>query len=80
LSKTPYRFESILNVAVEDQAGVLVQLAIQDKLYLAFYDDMLVDYFTKIIPHDEQHWQQPDELLTESSCRLGSTTGRPAGL
>jgi len=39
----PYRFESFLNVAAEDQARILAQLAGQDQLYLAFYDDKL-DY------------------------------------
>jgi hypothetical protein len=59
----PYRFESFLNVAQEDQARVLVQLANQDRLYLAFYGDDLNHRFTKILEHDEQQWQQLDELV-----------------
>ena len=50
----PYRFESFLNVAQEDQARVLAELANQDRLYLAFYGDDLTHYFTHIVDHDEQ--------------------------
>ncbi|MGB3715871.1 MAG: hypothetical protein WA996_15700 [Candidatus Promineifilaceae bacterium] len=57
-----YRFESFLNVAEEDQARVLARLANQDQLYLAFYDDKLDYCYTRILPHDEQQWQQLDEL------------------
>jgi hypothetical protein len=62
----PYKFESFLNVAQEDQARVLSQLANQDQLYLAFYGDGLNHRFTKIIEHDEQQWQYLDELVREA--------------
>ena len=62
----PYKFESFLNVAQEDQARVLSQLANQDRLYLAFYGDGLNYRFTKIIEHDEQQWQYLDELVSEA--------------
>jgi hypothetical protein len=62
----PYRFESFLNVAAEDQARILAQLANQDLLYLAFYDDQLDYRFTKIIHHNEQQWQQLDEIAEQA--------------
>jgi len=62
----PYKFESFLNVAQEDQARVLSQLANQDQLYLAFYGDGLNYRFTKIIEHDKQQWQYLDELVREA--------------
>jgi hypothetical protein len=62
----PYRFESFLNVAEEDQARVLAQLAGQDELYLAFYGDDLSHRFTKVINHDRQQWQYLDELVAEA--------------
>lgn len=62
----PYKFESFLNVAQEDQAGVLAQLANQDRLYLAFYGDDFDRRFTKIIQHDGQQWQYLDELVSEA--------------
>ena len=62
----PYRFESFLNVAQEDQARVLVQLANQDKLYLAFHGDDFSHRFTKVIEHDNQQWQYLDELMSEA--------------
>lgn len=62
----PYRFESFLNVAQEDQARVLVQLANQDQLYLAFYDDDMNHRFTKAVEHDGQQWQYLDELMNEA--------------
>jgi hypothetical protein len=62
----PYRFESFLNVAENDQARVLAQLAGQDRLYLAFYGDDLSHRFTKIINHDGQQWQYLDELVAEA--------------
>ena len=37
--ENPYRFESFLNVAVEDQLQVLIQPANQERLFLAFYGD-----------------------------------------
>jgi hypothetical protein len=63
---SPYRFESFLNVAEEDQAKVLAQLAGQGQLYLAFYGDDLTHRFTKIINHDRQQWQYLDELVAEA--------------
>jgi hypothetical protein len=62
----PYRFESFLNVAEQDQAQKLAQLADQDQLYLAFYGDGLNYRYTKVIPHDEQQWQQLDELVEQA--------------
>jgi hypothetical protein len=62
----PYRFESFLNVADEDQARVLAQLAGQEQLYLAFYGDDLSHRFTKIVNHDRQQWQYLDELVAEA--------------
>jgi hypothetical protein len=62
----PYRFESFLNVAEENQARILAQLAGQDRLYLAFYDDDLSHRFTKIVDHDRQQWQYLDELVDEA--------------
>lgn len=63
----PFRFESFLNVAQEDQARVLAQLASQDRLYLAFYGDDLNHRFTKIVDHDGQQWQYLDELVAEAT-------------
>ena len=62
----PYRFESFLNVAMEDQARVLAQLANQDQLYLAFHGDDYEHSFTKIVAHDRQQWQYLDELVAEA--------------
>ena len=61
----PYRFESFLNLADEDQANTLAALANQDELYLAFYGDDLDYRYTKVISHDEEQWQQLDELVIE---------------
>lgn len=55
--------ESFLNVAQEDQTRILDELANQDQLYLAFYGDDLSHRFTKTAEHDEQQWQQLDELV-----------------
>ena len=63
----PYRFESFLNIASDDQASVLAQLANQDRLYLAFYGDDMIHRFTKIIKHDRQQWQYLDELVAEAT-------------
>jgi hypothetical protein len=63
----PYKFESFLNIAAEDQASVLDILASQDKLYLAFYGDGLDYRFTKIVEHDDQQWQQLDELVARAN-------------
>ena len=62
----PYKFESFLNVAEEDQARVLAQLANQDWLYLAFHGDDLNHHFTKIVKHDRHQWQYLDELVMEA--------------
>jgi hypothetical protein len=62
----PYRFESFLNAAADDQARVLAQLVNQNQLFLAFYDERLDYRFTKILPHDEQQWQQLDELWEQA--------------
>lgn len=59
----PYRFESFLNVADEDQARVLSTLASQESLHFAFYGNELNYEFTRTVPHDEQQWQQLDELV-----------------
>jgi hypothetical protein len=63
----PFKFESFLNVAEEDQARVLSQLANQDRLYLAFYGDDLTHRFTKIVQHDRQQWQYLDELVDQAT-------------
>jgi hypothetical protein len=62
----PYKFESFLNVAQEDQLLVLTRLANQDRLYLAFYGDDFQHRFTKIVGHDEQQWQYLDDLVAEA--------------
>jgi hypothetical protein len=62
----PFKFESFLNVAEEDQAEVLAQLANQEMLHLAFYGDDLTYRFTKSISHDEGQWQQLDELVARA--------------
>ena len=61
--ENPNRFESFLNVAADDQAQVLAELANQKELHLAFYGDDLGYRYTKTIPHSEQQWQQLDELV-----------------
>jgi len=63
----PFRFESFLNVAEEDQARVLDQLANQDQLFMAFYGDDLGYRYAKVLPHSEQQWQQLDELMTKAT-------------
>ena len=62
----PYRFESFLNVADDEQARVLAQLAGQDRLYLAFHGDDLSHRFTKIVNNERQQWQYLDELVAEA--------------
>jgi hypothetical protein len=47
--ENPFEFESFLNVAEEDQAHVLDELANQDELYLSFYGDDLKYRFTKTV-------------------------------
>lgn len=61
----PYQFESFLNVAEPDQAGILAQLAGQDRLLLSFFGDDLGHRFTVRVPHGSQSWQQVDDYLEE---------------
>ena len=75
----PFRFESFLNVGDEEQLNVLAALAGQEELHLVFFGDDLEYRFTKTLPHDEQQWQQLDEITaapwpTGSSCRRNSAT------
>jgi len=65
--QNPFKFESFLNVAEEDQARVLDQLANQDQLFMAFYGDDLGYRYAKVLPHSEQQWQQLDELMTKAT-------------
>ena len=62
----PYRFESFLNLADEEQANILAALANQDRLYLSFYGDDLKYRTTKTLPQDAQQWQLLDELILEA--------------
>ena len=62
----PYRFESFLNVAEEDQLQVLARLARQEELVLAFYGDWLDYRFSGTIAHGEQQWQQLDEFIARA--------------
>jgi len=62
-----FLFESFLNVADENQANILAQLAGQDNLYLAFYGDDLGYRNARVIPHDIQQWQLLDELTAEAA-------------
>jgi hypothetical protein len=62
----PYRFESFLNVADDNQVNILSKLANQDRLYMAFFDDALDYRFTKVVPHGIQQWQYLDELVMEA--------------
>ena len=43
-----------------------MQLANQERLYLAFYGDDLSYHYTKIVPHDRQQWQYLDELMSQA--------------
>jgi hypothetical protein len=52
---SPCRFESFLNVAQEDQAKVLAQLAGQDWFYLAFHGDVLSHQFIASRASPEDH-------------------------
>jgi hypothetical protein len=72
----PYRFESFLNIAEPDQAQVLADLANQDRLYLAFYDDSLDYRFARVTAHGEQQWQRLDELTALAEAHMASI---PAG-
>ena len=65
--ENPYRFESLLNVAADNQAKALYDLANQDELHLALYGDGLQYRYTKSIPHTEQQWQQLDELVEQAA-------------
>lgn len=60
----PFRFESFLNVAEQDQLQVLTKLAAQEELHLAFYGDNLNYRFTTTVRHTEQQWQQLDEMIS----------------
>ena len=62
----PYQFESFLNLADEEQAYILAELANQDQFYLSFYGDDLKYRYTKTIPYDDQQWQLLDELIIEA--------------
>jgi len=62
----PYRFESFLNIGEEDQLNVLAQLAGQEELHLVFFGDDLEYRFTKTLPHNEQQWQQLDEMINSA--------------
>jgi hypothetical protein len=56
-----FKFESFLNVAEEEQARILDQLANQAQLFMAFYGEDLGYRYAKVIPQAEQQWQQLDE-------------------
>ena len=62
----PYKLESFLNVAADDQARILAQLANQDHLLLAFYGDNLEYELSLTVTHGEQQWQQLDELMAQA--------------
>ena len=64
----PYRFESFLNVAEQDQAQILDLLAGQERFYMALYGDGLRYRYTIAVPHDEQQWQQLDELVAQAKA------------
>ena len=64
--ENPFRFESFLNVAEEDQSKILSQLANQHHLYMAFYGDDLSYQYGIAAPHDFQQWQLLDELTDEA--------------
>ena len=66
----PYRFESFLNVAAEDQVEVLAELANQEELYMVFHGDDLGYRYTKAIPHSEQQWQRLDEIWEQADAYL----------
>ena len=55
--ENPYRFKPFLNVTAEDQLHVLIQLANQEQLFLAFSGDWLNHRFTRVIEHSKQQWQ-----------------------
>lgn len=63
----PFKFESFLNIAEDDQAEVLNELPNQSELYMAFYGDDLGYRYSKVIPHDEQMWQKLDEIVLKAS-------------
>jgi len=67
---TTYEFESFFNVAQDDHARMLAQLANQDRFYLAFYGDDLTHRFTKVVEHDRQQWQYLDELVAGATACL----------
>lgn len=62
----PYRFESFLNVGDAEQLEILVQLAEQPALHLAFYGSDLRYRYSKLIAHTTQQWQQLDGLIEQA--------------
>ena len=70
--ENPYRFESFLIIADDDQAQVLDNLANRNEFHLALYGDGLQYRYTKSIPHTEQQWQQLDEIVARASGDWGS--------
>jgi hypothetical protein len=63
----PFKFESFLNIAEDDQAEVLYELANQRDPYLTFYGDDLSYRYSRVISHDEQQWQKLDEICEKAS-------------
>lgn len=64
----PFCFESFLNVAAPDQLAVLIELAGQAELYMAFYGDDLTYRTTAVVPHGEQQWQRLDEIISQAAA------------
>ena len=62
----PYQFEAFYDVALEEHARMLAQLAIQEQLYLAFCDENGTHRFTQLVPHDEQQWQFLEHLVAQA--------------
>ena len=55
-----------LELFILDQLQVLIQLANQEQLFLAFYGDWLNHRFTGVIEHSKQQWQQLDEVVEQA--------------
>jgi hypothetical protein len=68
----PYCFESFLNVAAPDQLDVLVQLAKQEELYMAFYGDDLTYRYTSVLVHGEDQRQRLDEIISRAKAYSAS--------
>lgn len=68
--ENPFKFESFLNLADEEQAEILAKLASQEHLYLAFYGDNLTHRYTLTLPHEKHQWQQLDELVRAAERHL----------